>query len=222
LIVVGGLWFCRRIVLEQAASLLIVNQPAVGCEYILILEADCWESRWFNAAAAYYRERPSRRIVLVEPRPGPVVLLGVVASYEERCRAALEKRGVPREAVILIPGKAEDIWAQARSVQQWLADRPTHRIAVFSGGFSSRFHRLVFDRLLDAEDAARASVCTLSSPNCNESNWWETRSGWKTFLFAGLRLAYAWLAGEGSPPEAERTPDECDRTVRLMLAEDGP
>lgn len=219
LVAAGGFWFCRQVILQTVASLLIVDQEADDYDYILVLNAEYCSAPWIDAAAELYREDPARRIVLVESRPERAVRLGVLPSYAERSRRVLESRGVPRSAVVLIPGEAADAWAEVELLRQWLADRPTAGVAALSGRFSSRAQRLMLDRLLTPEDAARVAVCALPDANCNECNWWHNRWSAKAFLYGWLQLAYACCEDGGQPPEADWNPDEYERTLRQSAAE---
>jgi hypothetical protein len=222
LIVTVSLWFCRHIILQAAAAPLVVDQSPADCAYILVLNGDYWSARWFDEAADLYREDPSRRILLVESRPERAVRLGVLPSYAERSRRVLAARGVPREAVVVIPGEAPDVWAEVELLRQWLSERPDADVRALSDRFSSRAQRVVLDRVLPAEDAARVTVCALPDIRCNEHNWWQSRWGAKAFLYGWLKLAYACCGEAETDPAPTWNPDEYERTLDRAAAGANP
>jgi hypothetical protein len=222
LVLAGSLWLCRRPILEAAASALVVDQTPGDFEYILVLGGHQWASEWFDVTAELYREEPSRRVLLVEPAPERAVTLGVLPSYAERSCRVLEARGVPRRAVVLIPGKAPDLRAEVELLRTWLSARPETQVLALSGRFTSRAQRALLDRALPAEDAARVAVCALSTDGCNEGNWWHTRWGARAFMYAWLHLCHThWGEGEGRS-HSDWDPDEYERELASIAAEAGP
>ena len=213
---------CHAWILHRLAALLVVRQPAEGCYAVLALDGGFQRPEWYDEAARLYHEDRSRRILLIEQHRGRVVRLGVLPAHEAESRQALAARGVPAEAVELIPGQARDIWAEVRLLQSWLQDRPDAHLLVVCGQFAGRHQRYVLDTVLDPDDAARVSVRALPNPWFDETDWWQSRAGWKACGFSYLRLAYAWCHGEGPPPPDEMSPHDYQQLLRQRVAEGAP
>jgi hypothetical protein len=216
------LGLCHAWILQGLAALLVVRQPAAGCNGVLALDGGFQGPDWYDEAARLYHEDRSRRILLIEPHPGRVVRLGVLPSYEADSRHALAARGVPAEAVELLSGEASNVWAEARLLQTWLKDRPDARLLVLCSQFAGRHQRHILDAVLDPDDAARVSVRALPNPYFDETDWWKSRTGWKACAFSYLRLAYVWCQGESPPPPDELSPADYQQMLRQRVAEGAP
>src|SRR3972149_1717876 len=117
-----GIWLGHAAVLRGIGRLLVVEQPPPSVQYVCLRCEGHGPAgdRAYAEAAAMYRSDPSRRTLLIEPRPDTVVQIGVLPTFEALSRKELSARGVPPEAVILLPGKAEGDWAEARGLGNWL------------------------------------------------------------------------------------------------------
>ena len=206
--------FWHKAVLEGTASLLVVHQQQPGFDHILVLGGD----RCHDAAARLQHEDPSRRIVLIEEYPNRLVRIGILPSFTMSSRQELAKRGVPAEVVEVIGGEVGNKWAAARLLQRWMNERPGARLLVLCDRFKSRYHRYVLDATLDSQVAARVSVRGLPNRRYNETNWWKSRHGVKSFGFAYLRLAYVWWQGENPSVYREWNPDDYERMLRQVVA----
>lgn len=199
-----GLWLVRAPVLRWAAYPLVADEPAETATAVCI-DPDC--DGVFDVAADLARQDPSRRVLLVAPVPLRVAELGLVPSWEDICRRELLARGVAKEAFVVVGPPSQDAWQHAERLARWLAENPGQKLLLLCDRFDSARRRSVLRRVLGA-DASRVWVRGLPRFSYDETNWWQSRKGWKRFADAWLvRLHAVWV---GPPP---------DRPVPVGLAE---
>jgi len=207
--VLAAAWLAYPHVLSMAAGLLVVDEPCGDFGHVLLAGGD----HRFDIAAELYCKKPSRRLVLMEPYPNRLVRNGIIPSFENICRCELKARGVPSEAVELIPGKARNAWAAARLLRQWINDHPDTRLLVLCNRFASRRQRSVLDAVLGPEDAGRVFIRGLPDRRYDETNWWQSRCGAREFVFGSLALAYLWCRGESREDPQQWNPDDYERML---------
>jgi len=216
--VLATAWLAYPHVLPLAGGLLVVDEPCSDFSHVLLGGGD----HRFDIAAELYRKNPSRRLVLIEPCPSRLVRNGIIPSFENICRRELNARGVPNEAVELIPGEARNAWAAARLLRQWISDHPDARLLVLCNRFASRRQRSVLDAVLGPEDAARVFIRGLPDRRYHETNWWQSRCGAREFVFGSLALAYLWCRGEGREDPQQWNPDDYERMLCRTAADASP
>jgi hypothetical protein len=113
--------------------------------------------------------------------------------------------------VIPIEGNEHDLWREAYALQAWMQQKPDARVVLLSNRFDGRRWLHVLDTVLGAERRQRVSICALSDPRCNETNWWRTRSGFKNVFRACVELAYAWRQEKHASRCVWRSADEYER-----------
>jgi hypothetical protein len=219
LTVVACAWCFRGDLLQGAGGLRVAGRQQPDFDWVLIPEGDLRGDGRYDEAARLYREDSSRRIVLIELYPEPVVQAGALPPYDEIGRRELAARGVPAESVELIPGQAATTWAAVRLLRGWLRDEQEARVLVLVDRFRSRQLRHVVDSVLGAGDAARVSVGGLADRRYDETNWWQSRRGVAAAMFAGLELACAWCEGESHSAPCHWVPDDYERMLRRTVEE---
>jgi hypothetical protein len=96
-----------------------------------------------------------------------------------------------------------------------MADRPDAQPLVLCDEFASRYHRHIFDCVLDKPVAARVHIRALNASAFDGMEWWRTRSGAKQIAFAYLSLGFAWFNGESPDPMSDDwDADELERALR--------
>lgn len=205
--------------LQAVTGLLIVNEEPIGsdvdADYVWIRTGDGISGdgdRCYDWAAKLYERDPSRRILLSVPPPSRLVQGGALPAFEETSLRELFARSVPLEAVTTIEGNEHDPWLEARSLDVWLRGNPNARVLLLSSRFGSRRWSHLLDTVLDTEHRDKVKIWALADRNCDETNWWHTRSGFKNVFIAYVELAYAWFQGEDRPSWEWRSPDEYERT----------
>lgn len=197
-------------VLRGLALPLIVDETADTDGDLLILGGD----HRYDVTARAYRERPSRRILLIQTYADRLVQNAILPSDERISCDELAARGVPRQAIVIIPGATRTLWESARQLQNWMSGQSTSiRIVVLCDRFSSRQVRYVFQQTLTPSSFARLAVQGLADRRYDEWNWWQARSGTKQLLLRWIALIHGCACGEDESRPEPWNPDEYDEMV---------
>jgi len=214
------LWLIHRPLLSLSARALVVDQPIEDCTFLWLRGDELsYDGRGaLEAAAGLYRSKPGLGIVLVERQRALLVREGIVESFTHRAARQLQHRGVPAKAIHIIPGAAGNEWEECRLVGAWLQVRPEARLAVLCRRLESGCLRRVIDSTCPAAVAQRVRMCGLRDAWGDETNWWQSRSGVKEWLFGWLGLLH--VAGHGPSAEFGSRFDlaEYERQLRLQLS----
>jgi hypothetical protein len=213
LVLSACLWFWHGAILRGMASVLVADQGQQDAKFVLVVDGD----RRYDAAAALYREDPSRRVVLIEPYPTRLVQVGALPSFEAISRRELHARGVPEEAVTVIPGKARTAWEETRLLRSWLKEHPDAQLLLLCDRFGSSYRRHVLDSTLPAGEAARVRILALPDRRYDETNWWKSRRGAKEWLVGLTTLVYASCRGEGRLCCEQWNPDDYENDLQRAV-----
>jgi hypothetical protein len=210
------LWLFSRPLLTGIASVLIVDQQPETADNVWIRAGRPigFEGyRCLDEAARLYRENPARSILCVPRYPDRVVQLGVVPSFPQKLLWELRKRGVPTEAVVYASGQTQTTWDEARALQHWLTEHPATTIVALSGRFSSRRFGIVLNSVLTRDERARVMIAALPDREFDETDWWQSRTGFKHTGEELIRLLFVACLGEQAPVACPQDPDEYERML---------
>jgi hypothetical protein len=168
----------------------------------------------FDAAAAFYRQDPSRHILLIGLRGGRLVELGILSPFAILGRRELAARGVPQSAVEVVSATAADQWDQAQLLTQWLRAHPAATAAVYCNPLGSRQVRCILDRVAAPADAARVRVVLPADPDYDAASWWESRAGVRNFMLAWLEMAFTWCRSRPGPVPPPQNVAAYEETLR--------
>lgn len=211
-LVVGGLVVLVLLhtpILRGLAWCLIVDEPSSAANYVLVVDGD----RCFDVAAQRFREGSVEQVLVQESIPGRLARLGVLPTFEELSRRELAKRGVAADRIALVPGQPESRWEAARVLNAWLQNHPEARVAVLSSQFSSKLKSHVFDRELDHRTRTRLSIVAIRDRRFDESNWWRSKTGIKSFAGDLFSQCYAQLRGEEPKRHVQWDPEEYEEAL---------
>ncbi len=216
--VVAGLWVFRAVLLRGAAWALVADEACPDATAVSF-DPDC--DGVFDILAGLVRQDRSRRVLLVAPLPLRVAQVGLVPGWEEICRKELQTRGISDRALVVISPPAQDAWQHAERLARWLNEHPHEKLLVLCDRFDSARRRAILHRVLEAE-ARRVRVRGLPRFTYDESNWWQSRRGWKRFADAWLLRLHTACVGQ--PPERPVPLDlaEFERMVARIVQEDQP
>jgi hypothetical protein len=210
-LVAACLYTFRAPILRGVASYLVVDEPFAAADYVLIQP---YGDGRYDRAAELYHEGRVRSILLVKRRPTRLERMGLVPTFEALTQQALTARGVPAEAITMIPGPVRTDWERARSFHTWLEHQSVVRVLVLCDRFGGRKLRYIFDQMLGPNYAARVRLLSLPDREFDESNWWQKRSGAVDIFDTYVRLAFTRFVGEGSEEWREWDPKEYEKTLR--------
>jgi hypothetical protein len=200
-------------VLRGLAGLLIVDQPGDDFDWICLA---AWGyggdgDRCYDVAADLQREKSGSRILLIGPAMNRLEQTGVLSSFEAMSRRELQARGVSQEAISEERGGCRSDWENAHTLAAWLGKHPGSRVLLPCDQFRSAVVRHTLDAVLNPADAARVRVRALPNRNCDDTNWWKLRCGYRAFASAWLLRMQSWLgSGEAAAP-SEKSADEYER-----------
>jgi hypothetical protein len=185
-------------ILRSCAWLLIVDRRDTAVERLVIAGGD----GRFDVAAAWVREDPQRRIVLIQGRPERVVELGILPAGEAVARRELAKRQVPEERIELISVGDRKDGDPLCLLAAWMEEHPDLRTAVLCERFASRGLRLRIDAAATRAVAGRIDTWALPDRRYDEHNWWRSRTGVRQLVLNSIALAYTWCQnGSDHAPE---------------------
>lgn len=165
------------------------------------------------AAATMYHDGVSRRIVLPWWQPDPLDLevqaLGVPwLPPTDLAIAILEKKGVPHDAVEVLPDPVDGLNAEIASIARFAAARRPKSLMFITARSHSRRARWLLQRVLP--EGTTIVVRSASSDSFDPRTWWQSRSGGREVAMEYLRwlntfvLHDPWAHGIAAVPEAPR------------------
>jgi hypothetical protein len=191
--------------LRMVANTLIVDEPTEGYGHLVIFDGDHRHA----IAGELFRSGKIEHVLMFEGQRKRLVEYGILPPRHEIARRQLEQAGIPADAISLVEGETQSIWQVAKRLDSWLRTHKTVRVTVFSERFSSGDVRQVLDTTLSAESAARVRVRALPDRRYDETNWWRTRRGIKSFGNASMVHVYRWINGRPKFPFKDTwDPDE--------------
>lgn len=180
-------------------------------DFVVILSGD----GRYDFVTEHYANGNVDRVLLLRSAPERLYECGVVPYPHERARGELIRQGVDAEDFVLIDTPVRDLWDAADQLDGWLADRPEATVACVADRLSSGTADVVFRQVLDADAHERVRIHALRDRRYDESDWWRSRRGIKSFYGAAVSLMTARFAGR---PEYyfqdDWDPDAYERELR--------
>jgi hypothetical protein len=178
-------------------------------------------SQCYDRAAELYAKKPSCSVLLIAPTTSRLDEIGIMPSFEAICRRELQARHVPPGAIAVVQSEPWNDWATARSLARWMNDHRGQRVLLLPDQFrSGQMRRAMYD-VLKPDAAALLYVQAVRTPDCNETNWWKQRSGYRAF-------AESWLLRLQPRPERDaaeipvKNADEYERAFLKAFREKTP
>lgn len=196
LTVLGGfllVWLAPSWVLPPVADFLDVSESPHPTDYVMVLNGD-WNIRPF-AAAAIYRVGLAREVLLTTQRAtleSGAVQDGRIPSELEITLRVLRARGVPDEAVRVLPAAIASTHDEARALADFLADRPDATVAVVTNSFHTRRARWIFRRAL-GDKLSNVSFVGVPRDRVDAQTWWRSSEGCKIYLSEYGKFLYYWV-----------------------------
>lgn len=186
----GGIYLFRHPLLRAAGGFWVVSEAPAPADAILILGDDDYEADRATRAAELYRGRWAPLVV------GSGRYLRPYASIAQLMQHDLTERGVPASAVVVFAHYAQNTREEAQALRKLAVERHWRHVLVVTSNFHTRRTRYIFRRVWPPDYEFR--VIAASDASYDATDWWETRSGMKTFLYESVGLCVAAWELSGS------------------------
>jgi hypothetical protein len=200
----------RKAVLTGMASLLVVDDPIQQSDYLLVLGGD----QVAEKAAELYQQGTISQILVIEHEPNRLQRMGVLPKDGAVLVKSLLRQDIAKSSINVVPARAKGDWDVARSLQEWLATKPTGtRVLICCGRLESRRLSWLLDQVLDREYRDAVIIHSLHNGRFDETNWWHQNDGIVNVCNSVLLLGYVGLIGEDKTAWHEWEPDDYEAAL---------
>ncbi len=187
LAVLAGIgWVARRPILVGYASWFRIDRPHESDALVLLLGGP--------------NHRPSRVAELYKQGLAPVVLLGRSLDRPGHGLSEtlitlelLERRGVPRSAVVVLPEVVTSTRDEARAVARYAREHGMRSVTLVTTSFHTRRARWIFRRTI-ADSEFAIHVAAAREPIYDEEDWYTTDEGLIAYLNETIKTLFYYLA----------------------------
>jgi len=184
---IAAAWLGREAMLRGAAELWIVSDEVRPADAVAVLGGGL-STRPF-AAAEYYREGLTKKILVADSGLDQAEMLGVVPSHADLNRNALIKLGVPETGIESFGRRVTNTYQEAVALREWAALNHVRSIIVPTQDFSTRRLHWVLEQVF-AGTGVRVLVPALHPTDYNYREWWRSDSGFLAFQNEVIKYLY--------------------------------
>ena len=109
-------------------------------------------------------------------------------------RQVLLKRGVPAEAIVLLPGEVNSTADEARALKRYLEEHAGRRVAVVTNDYHTRRARWIFRNEI-GDRAADLAFFGAPTDDFDAHDWWRSETGFRCYSDEYVKLL-AYLVGK--------------------------
>lgn len=191
------IYLLRKPMLRETARLLVVDEKLAPADAILVLGDDNYAGERARHAAKLYRERWAPRVVASGRYIRPY------ANIADLIQRDLVQNGVPAEHILAAPSRVENTREEAFAMRRIMREQRWRRVIVVTSNYHTRRTRYIFYRALDP--GTELLVSAAEDSGFPIQNWWESRSGWKTFIreVASWPVAIWEMSDDAPAPAAQ-------------------
>lgn len=200
------LYLARQPLLRMAGNWWKVEDRPEKADAILMLGDDDFAGDRATRASELYHEGLAPVVVasgrMLRPYAG-------IAELEER---DLEARGVPADAIVRLPQRAENTRDEAGALRSLVTGRHWKQILLVTSNYHTRRAGYIFRKVFPSN--VSVMVVAARDFNFDPDHWWETRQGRKIFFLetAGYMTAlWEQWGAEGSALAAKPAADALGR-----------
>jgi uncharacterized SAM-binding protein YcdF (DUF218 family) len=186
-----GLYLCRGWLLPPVGRYLDVSEPPVAVDYVMVLGGGD-DTRPF-VAAALVKSGLAKKVLVPSIQRSAENEAGVGGPPEEIIRGVLLARGVPADAIVLLPGESSSTLDESRALAQFLDSQPDCSVALVTNPPHTRRARSIFRKAL-GERAGRLHMVAAPSDGYDDGNWWQTEEGFGRYIDEYVKLVFYGLA----------------------------
>ncbi len=167
-------YLLRHPLLRAAGEFWVVEDSLQTSDAILLLSDDNFQSDRASRAAELYRAGWAPRVVASGRQLRPY------AGLAEFMRRDLVERGVPGDAVIVFPHRADNTRDEALAVKPLVVERGWRRVLVVTSNYHTRRARYIYRRVFGP--AIDVRVAAANDHGYEPDHWWQSRRGFKLFF----------------------------------------
>ena len=186
LAILALVYLLRHPLLRAAGEFWVVDDAPQTADAIFLLSDDNFNAERAARAAELYHNGWAPRIVASGR------MLRRYAGLAELMQHDLVERGVPAEAVVRFPQRADNTREEAEALRPLVVERGWRRVLVVTSNYHTRRARYIFRHVFPSEVEAR--VVAARDSGYDPNHWWESRLGKKLFLRE--MLAFCWAMWE--------------------------
>lgn len=211
-----AVWSSHRTILTCIGGLVVVDERPVHLDLIWIRESG---SRIYDVVASMFLESPRRRLVMIPHRPSRLIRAGICEPLESVSRRELAIRGVPTTRFEILGTPVRNWNEELRQLADWLEGLPDAGLVVPCSRFGSACLRQAINRVMPPGVVMRVKVVAVADPRYDETNWWQSRVGVRSMLYALLSRAYSWCGVSVNDECEEWDPDTYERSLSALAAQ---
>src|SRR5262249_52970717 len=139
------------------------------------------------AAAAVYNRGYGKRVIITNARPMAAAEQGLTPWESEVNRRILIARGVPEDAIVMLPPVVDSTRDEARALGKYLAEHADETVGVVTSGYHTRRTRLLIRQ--EAGDAiSRVKFFGAPTEGFGPADWWQSDRGFRAYLLEYVKL----------------------------------
>lgn len=208
LLVLFVLYLLRGPIFREMASLWIVDEAPTSADAILVLaDDDYWGSR-VQRAAELFHERVAPVVVASGHMLRPYAGTGDFMMHD------LNERGVPPAAIIVVKHQATDTQEESQALRAVVVEHGWKHVVVVTSNYHTRRARYIFRSVFPAR--VIVYVAAANDPEFDPVNWWQRRSGIRSFAHELVGMVVAMWELRHMNPETGTT------SSRLFSSESVP
>jgi uncharacterized SAM-binding protein YcdF (DUF218 family) len=170
-------------------------------EYILALNGNIAE-RSLHAARLYHQGWADALLIVQTSHSIPGTRGRPPMTAAELLAYWLVRRGVPVDAISILPGAAGNTIDEARVLRAFVTSQAANHVIVATTDYHAGRARWIFARQLTGTRSSISVVVSRSSTGITPENWWRSRQGWRRYSAeAGKWLGARFLLA-GKPETA--------------------
>jgi uncharacterized SAM-binding protein YcdF (DUF218 family) len=180
--------------IARAGTFLRINDPLQNADAIVVIGGRVPFRAMKGAELYTQRIAPQVWLTMGNRSRAEIEMerLGVVPTLEHvYSQAVLERLGVPREAITVIPGRNNNTATEMRTIGTFARQRKVSRVVLVTSNYHSRRVRTLWKKLVGA--SPEAIVQYTEAEPFDEERWWaDAADGW-TVSREWFGLLNAWL-----------------------------
>jgi uncharacterized SAM-binding protein YcdF (DUF218 family) len=176
-------------ILTGIADALIIQDELQPADAIVLLNGD-YDTRPFRAGELY-KQGLAPVILVARAENDPVVDLGLTPNETDVSVGVMEKLGVPREKIIVLPfpGGTTSTYDEAAVIKQYIRATRIQKIILVTSAFHTRRARWIFEKVFAGLPVSLEMAAT-PEIGFDQTNWWQNEGGLITVNNETIKLIY--------------------------------